>query len=359
MVCRICLGKGAVRSIFKKRQSLSISAKIMSLARVQIYPDDGLPSTICKKCVKQLDQCTDFIHLCEESDAKLRASLTLSDTVIFKSEIPVECSPNHETDSTDHYPDDNTDNFPIQNTVSLKSELDTTNGYSKTNKEMEIEISTANTVEETAKIEKKSKTKPYQCTICGKILSAGSSLQTHLRTHSGERPYSCTHCPKTFTLKTTLNFHLRIHTGEKPLKCPECNVSFRHPSSLRTHQRIHSGETPYKCVLCPKSFHTASNLRYHVRKHTGEKNFECDSCGKAFISRGHLKQHMLQHSGERRFMCFVCGSRLSRASHLRRHMQNVHNKQPTDKHTAEDGNEKDTEPDANEKRDHVKLKQSP
>ncbi|KAJ2948580.1 hypothetical protein O0L34_g7833 [Tuta absoluta] len=326
----------------------------MSLARVQIYPEDGLPSTICRKCVKRLDQCADYIQLCEKSDAKLRACLTLSDTVILKKEIPVECSPIHETDCTD---DNQNENMEITTEIFPKSEIDHLNDDSKINKEMEI--STANTVKDIIKVGKKSKTKPYQCTICGKILSAGSSLQTHLRTHSGERPYSCSHCPKTFTLKTTLNFHLRIHTGEKPLKCPECNVSFRHPSSLRSHQRIHSGETPYKCVLCPKSFHTASNLRYHLRKHTGEKNFECDSCGKAFISRGHLKQHMLQHSGERRFMCFVCGSRLSRSSHLRRHMQNVHNKLPPDKETAEEGDEKISELDMTSKRSRPKFKQSP
>lgn len=42
------------------------------------------------------------------------------------------------------------------------------------------------------------------CHLCQKNFSSTSSLQIHMRTHTGERPFVCSVCQKAFTTKGNL-----------------------------------------------------------------------------------------------------------------------------------------------------------
>lgn len=72
----------------------------------------------------------------------------------------------------------------------------------------------------------------HVCRFCGKILSSDSSLQIHLRSHTGERPYQCPVCLSRFTTRGNLKAHFLRHREQNP----ELSLSLLPPAlSEQTH----------------------------------------------------------------------------------------------------------------------------
>merc|ERR1711973_891357 len=144
-------------------------------------------------------------------------------------------------------------------------------------------------------------TKNHACTICSKRFRLKSTLNVHLKTHSGEKAYTCTVCLKSFVQKTDLVRHSRVHTQEKPFQCKTCGKSFSQKVSLQTHTRIHTGVRPFACAECGKTFRDRGSLRSHQFVHSGEKPHGCEECGIGFARRRNLKRHFKSkaHQGEK------------------------------------------------------------
>ncbi|XP_030648074.1 zinc finger protein 497-like [Chanos chanos] len=152
---------------------------------------------------------------------------------------------------------------------------------------------------------------PLRCPLlpCRRRFVTDAALQDHLLTHcpspseSGSvdtmvkpRPYHCQHCGKDFTTASSLNVHLRVHTGERPFQCGQCGKCFRQIPHLRDHERLHSGERPFVCSVCGRGFVLAARLAEHARTHSGDKPYQCSQCHRAFRSLSNLGKHRKTHS---------------------------------------------------------------
>lgn len=168
-----------------------------------------------------------------------------------------------------------------------------------------------------------------ECPIC-KGVYLKSSLDVHIRNHSGERPFVCLICNKDFTTKWNLKLHKWTHASRvsKPFKCDQCKGAFIRESDYTAHMNSHKSIRPYTCNYCGAQFIRKYNCQRHVKEHENEKMFSCKVCGKSFHRSYYLKDHMRIHSGVRPHSCHICGKTSTTKSNHNKHVQIHHAREP-------------------------------
>ncbi|CAL4066008.1 unnamed protein product, partial [Meganyctiphanes norvegica] len=202
--------------------------------------------------------------------------------------------------------------------------------------------------------------KPYQCSNCGKVFVQNGDLLKHQRMHMEEKsyqcnsveqkqkltpqniigqvPYQCSNCDNYFSCQSSLNLHLRTHTGEKPFQCSNCEKCFVFKCALEKHEIMHLVERPYQCSNCDECFAIESSLVQHQKIHNEDSHFHhqilhnednpfhYSHCERDVIEKGTIKEHQRINMGNRSYQCSNCDKYFSRRSALVQH-QRIHTKE--------------------------------
>lgn len=362
-ICRVCCATDSTTmTLFK----VHISKKLMNCASVQVWPNDGLPGQICKKCVGSLHNAFQFKKLCEKSDARLRHylqnleiiqenQLKLQQQMVTEQQqhqqqqqqqdfVYVECTPttsvelptevrHYETMQTatsqqlHHLTYGNSINgiqgtYPIHGiqfqTYNVPVSVNPQNSnqilaLGQINPPLQPIITNQNQLVQSdtkvlMKLESKKQPPPPPPVIAsGKLKSTTDSSRT------------CQICGKEFASSTKLSRHMKTHSGEMAYRCNFCHKGFSHSGNFKVHMRMHTDERPYRCGICEKACRQQQDLEKHMRTHTGEKPHICKECLKAFSTSSNLIAHSRIHSGEKPYVCTVCQKSFCQSNELTKH----------------------------------------
>ncbi|XP_034494937.1 zinc finger protein ZFPM1, partial [Ailuropoda melanoleuca] len=128
----------------------------------------------------------------------------------------------------------------------------------------------------------------FPCRDCGIWYRSERNLRAHLR-------YYCAGRQSTGSAATAAADEKPKETypNERVCPFPQCRKSCPSASSLEIHMRSHSGERPFVCLICLSAFTTKANCERHLKVHTDTLSGVCHSCGFISTTRDILYSHLV------------------------------------------------------------------
>ncbi|XP_069384614.1 zinc finger protein ZFPM1 [Paralichthys olivaceus] len=128
----------------------------------------------------------------------------------------------------------------------------------------------------------------FPCKDCGIWYRSERNLQAHLMYYCASRqkqPAAASSPPQDKPKES--------YPNERVCPFPQCNKSCPSASSLEIHMRTHSGERPFVCLICLSAFTTKANCERHLKVHTDTLNGLCHGCGFVSTTRDILYSHLV------------------------------------------------------------------
>uniref|UniRef100_A0A8D0DME8 Zinc finger protein ZFPM1 n=1 Tax=Salvator merianae TaxID=96440 RepID=A0A8D0DME8_SALMN len=125
----------------------------------------------------------------------------------------------------------------------------------------------------------------FPCKDCGIWYRSERNLQAHLMYYCASRQNA--------TSPTAEEKPKEAYPNERICPFPQCKKSCPSASSLEIHMRSHSGERPFVCLICLSAFTTKANCERHLKVHTDTLNGVCHSCGFISTTRDILYSHLV------------------------------------------------------------------
>ncbi|KAE8608848.1 hypothetical protein XENTR_v10011631 [Xenopus tropicalis] len=125
----------------------------------------------------------------------------------------------------------------------------------------------------------------FPCKDCGIWYRSERNLQAHLMYYCASRQSS--------TSPSMEEKPKDSYPNERICPFPQCKKSCPSASSLEIHMRSHSGERPFVCLICLSAFTTKANCERHLKVHTDTLNGVCHGCGFISTTRDILYSHLV------------------------------------------------------------------
>lgn len=153
--CRICMNdSGIIRSFNEYKGEYSVAEMIMACAPVNVSNDDGMPQSICEKCLKRVSIAF-----------KLKNQIIQGDSIL-------------------------SDGFDKKKKTVQRTHI---------NKPPELQAKAVVTGVK------------YACELCNKQYTKLTDIKRHMRSHTGEKNALCNVCGKSFARRDVLARHLATH----------------------------------------------------------------------------------------------------------------------------------------------------
>ncbi|XP_023493244.2 zinc finger protein ZFPM1 isoform X2 [Equus caballus] len=128
----------------------------------------------------------------------------------------------------------------------------------------------------------------FPCKDCGIWYRSERNLQAHLLYYCASRQSAGSPAAAATDEKPK-----ETYPNERVCPFPQCRKSCPSASSLEIHMRSHSGERPFVCLICLSAFTTKANCERHLKVHTDTLSGVCHSCGFISTTRDILYSHLV------------------------------------------------------------------
>ncbi|XP_065203371.1 zinc finger and BTB domain-containing protein 41-like [Planococcus citri] len=366
--CRLCGNQNnEMFDIFSETGSnKQLESKIKEIVRLNILLEDPLPKTVCVSCINHLENSSNFIDQCHQTQTYLsqlyeeiilptptqnsfrapnhaeKIRVVLNDRAdieinITKLRSILTCKletnqTNLDNDSIENnssqiisaQPDDNDTH---QNSTEVLENSNAVRGDSNANPSTSISKPNGNTSDKknAIPVEKTSDENLDNAPSNDTCSSTNDSQETIPLANTQNTTSNRSRLKRKCTMRTTpINDHSDSSDGEnrEPDEHSDYSDDLNDKSS-RKKPKLQTELCTFTCKLCTSSFKARKHLDEHLKTAHTRNEFKCSICSHVAKNQKGITQHM-KTVHTKPFACAICGYKTGDKSQIRRHITSQH-----------------------------------